>query len=95
MGAFGFENKRTSSNSPASFSTSNELQVGQVLDSRFKILEVVNRGGMAWIYKALDRQTGRPVALKVPLMQFECDLASIPAFNAKRISASPWTTRPL
>jgi len=73
MGAFGFENKRTSLNSPASFPTSNELQVGQVLDSRFKILEVVNRGGMAWIYKALDRQTGRPVALKVPLMQFECD----------------------
>ena len=52
---------------------SNELQVGQVLDDRFKILDVINRGGMAWIYEALDRQTGRSVALKVPLMQFECD----------------------
>ena len=52
---------------------SNELQVGQVLDERFKILDFINRGGMAWIYEALDRQTGRPVALKVPLMRFESD----------------------
>ena len=52
---------------------SNELQVGQMLDDRFKILDVINRGGMAWIYEALDRQTGRSVVLKVPLLQFECD----------------------
>ncbi len=73
MHAFGFENHRASSNIPISFSMSNELQVGQVLDERFKILDVINRGGMAWIYEALDRQTGRSVALKVPLLQFECD----------------------
>ncbi len=54
-------------------SMSNELQVGDVLDDRFKILEVVNRGGMAWIYKALDWQNGGTVVLKVPLMQFESD----------------------
>jgi serine/threonine protein kinase len=73
MHAFGFENSRASSNLPASFPTSNELEVGQVLDDRFKILDVISRGGMAWIYEALDRQTGRSVALKVPLMQFESD----------------------
>ena len=73
MHAFGFENSRASSNLPASFPMSNELQVGQVLDDRFKILDVINRGGMAWIYEGLDRQTGRSVVLKVPLMQFECD----------------------
>lgn len=28
---------------------------------------------MAWIYEALDRKTGRSVALKVPFMQSECD----------------------
>jgi serine/threonine protein kinase len=73
MPAFGFQNSRASSSVPAPFPMSNELQVGQVLDDRFKILDVINRGGMAWIYEALDRQTGRPLVLKVPLMQFECD----------------------
>ena len=71
--ASGAENNWASLNFPASFSMSNELQIGQVLDDRFKILDVINRGGMAWIYKALDRQTGRTIALKVPLMQFESD----------------------
>jgi serine/threonine protein kinase len=71
--AFGVENNQASSTCPASFSMTNDLQVGQVLDDRFKILDVVNRGGMAWIYEALDLQSGRSVALKVPLMQFECD----------------------
>ena len=40
-------------------STLNELQMGQVLDGRFRILGVVNRGGMAWIYEALDLQSGQ------------------------------------
>ena len=71
--SFGSENSRAPSDFPASSSMSNELQAGQVLDGRFKILDVVNRGGMAWIYQALDRQTGQTVALKVPLLQFECD----------------------
>src|SRR5208283_1679048 len=65
--------RRVPSTIPATSPMSNELQAGQVLDDRFKILDVINRGGMAWIYEALDRQTGRPVALKVPLLQFECD----------------------
>lgn len=73
MRAAHFEDNREPSNSSVSFPTSNELQVGQVLDGRFKILDLINRGGMAWIYEALDRQTGRSVALKVPLMQFESD----------------------
>ncbi len=73
MHASGFGNSQAASNLPASLPMSNELQVGQLLDDRFKILEVINRGGMAWIYEALDRKTGRSVALKVPLLQFECD----------------------
>lgn len=50
-----------------------ELQVGQVLDGRFKVLDVVNRGGMASIYQAQDCETGRIVALKVPFMCYESD----------------------
>jgi serine/threonine-protein kinase len=52
---------------------SSELQVGQLLDDRFKILDLVNRGGMASIYQALDCLSGRTVALKVPHMSFESD----------------------
>src|SRR5579863_6239544 len=67
------EDNSAPSSASVSFPAPNELQVGQVLDDRFKILDLINRGGMAWIYEALDRETGRSVALKVPLMRFESD----------------------
>jgi serine/threonine-protein kinase len=50
-----------------------ELEVGQTLDDRFKITEVVARSGMAAIFKAIDQKTDTVVALKVPFMQFESD----------------------
>jgi serine/threonine-protein kinase len=52
---------------------STEVQVGQVLDNRFHITDLVNRSGMASIFKATDLSTGRTVAVKVPFMQFESD----------------------
>ena len=52
---------------------SHEVQIGDVLDNRFRIIDVVARSGMASIYKAVDLQTGKTVALKVPSMQFESD----------------------
>jgi serine/threonine protein kinase len=69
----GFKDTQASSSSPVASTTLDELQVGQVLDGRFKIVDVINRGGMAWVYKALDGQTGRLVAVKVPFMRFESD----------------------
>jgi serine/threonine protein phosphatase PrpC len=50
-----------------------ELEVGQVLDDRFKITDIISRSGMASIFKAIDETTGGVVALKVPFMQFESD----------------------
>ncbi len=73
MHAFSPENGRASTRLPVSSPTPEQLQVGQVLDDRFKILDVINRGGMAWIYEALDRETGKSVALKVPFMRYESD----------------------
>jgi serine/threonine-protein kinase len=73
MRPFGFESSRASSDVSATGGMPNELQVGQVLDGRFEVLDVVNRGGMASVYQARDRQTGEIVALKVPLMQYESD----------------------
>jgi serine/threonine-protein kinase len=58
---------------------SHELEVGQVLDGRFHITEVVSRSGMASIFKAKDLQTNQVLALKVPLLQFESD----PAFYTR------------
>ena len=42
----------------------NEPQPGDILDERFKILRTINRGGMAWIYEALDLTTDKSVAVK-------------------------------
>ena len=58
---------------------SNEVEVGQTLDGRFQITELVSRSGMASIFKGIDLQTGETVALKIPFMQFESD----PAFYSR------------
>ena len=53
-----------------------ELEVGQLLDNRYEITDLVSRSGMASIFKAIDRKSdinGGVVALKVPFMQFEAD----------------------
>jgi serine/threonine-protein kinase len=58
---------------------SHDLEVGDVLDDRFEVTEVISRSGMATIFKAHDRKTGSIVAVKVPLMQYESD----PAFYSR------------
>jgi serine/threonine-protein kinase len=60
---------------------SNEIQPGQTLDNRFEITDLINRSGMASIFKANDLKTGLTVALKVPLMQFESDPAAFSRFE--------------
>jgi serine/threonine protein phosphatase PrpC len=51
----------------------NELEVGQVLDGRYRITDIVAKSGMATIYKANNVIDDSVVALKVPFMQFESD----------------------
>jgi serine/threonine protein kinase len=51
-----------------------DLQPGQTLDDRFFITEIISRSGMATIFKATDLLTRQDVAIKVPFMQYECDL---------------------
>lgn len=53
--------------------SSNEVQVGQILDGRFQISDLISRSGMASIFRAEDFKTGKSVAIKVPFMQFESD----------------------
>ncbi len=60
---------------------SNELGPGSILDERFEITEPISRSGMASIFKARDHETGQVVALKVPLIQFESDVATFTRFQ--------------
>ncbi len=58
-----------------------EVQVGQTLDSRFEITDVISRSGMATIFKANDLETKKTVAVKVPLLQYESDPAFFSRFE--------------
>jgi serine/threonine protein kinase/tetratricopeptide (TPR) repeat protein len=55
------------------------LQAGDVLGGRYEILQLLGEGGMGAVYKAMDRELNRPVALKLIRPQ----LASNPAILAR------------
>ncbi len=65
----------------ASPKSGSELGPGSLLDKRFEITDLVARSGMASIFKADDRTTGKAVALKVPLMKFESEIATFDRFQ--------------
>lgn len=59
----------------------NEIHVGDLLDDRFEITDVIAKSGMASLFKANDRQTGNAVALKIPYLQIESDPAGFDRFR--------------
>ncbi len=50
-----------------------ELTPGQVLD-QYQLLDVIAHSGMATIFRARDIENDRPVALKVPYLQYASDI---------------------
>jgi serine/threonine protein kinase len=57
-----------------------EVSVGETLD-QYQITELIARSGMASILKAIDTESGRTVALKVPYPQFESDVVFYERFR--------------
>jgi len=55
------------------------LQPGDVLGGRYEILQLLGEGGMGAVYKAMDRELDRPVALKL----IRPELAAHPAILAR------------
>jgi len=55
------------------------LQTGDVLAGRYEILQLLGEGGMGSVYKAMDRELDRPVALKL----IRPELAANPAILAR------------
>jgi serine/threonine-protein kinase len=54
---------------------------GMLLDGRFELADLVARSNMASIFKATDRKTGQSVAVKIPLMALESDVAGFERFK--------------
>src|ERR1019366_7629290 len=58
-----------------------EPSAGMLLDGRFELTDLVARSNMASIFKATDRKTGQSVAVKIPLMALESDVAGYERFQ--------------
>jgi len=56
-----------------------ELRPGDVLGGRYEILKLLGEGGMGAVYKAMDRELDRPVALKL----IRPELAANPSILAR------------
>ena len=60
-----------------------QLEKGQVISDRYKIVETLGRGGMAIVYKANDLKLGRDVTFKVLKSDYIEDKGFIKRFNTE------------
>jgi serine/threonine-protein kinase len=65
--------------------------VGQILDSRYRIDELIARGGMATVYRATDTRLGRVVALKILAGTLAADTAFVERFIHEARAAAALT----
>src|SRR6266478_2997537 len=63
------------------------LEPGMVLAQRYEILQILGEGGMGAVYKAMDRELSRPVALKVIRPELAGNKAIIDRFKQELLLA--------
>lgn len=62
--------------------------IGKVLDNRYELVEFVGKGGMALVYRAVDKRTGHSVAVKVLRPEFSKDAEFLNRFDREAVAAS-------
>ena len=55
--------------------------IGDCIDGRYEVRCLLGEGGMAEVYRALDRHTGRDVVLKLPHVAIAGDLAAFTRYR--------------
>jgi eukaryotic-like serine/threonine-protein kinase len=79
---------------PASLTVSSPvLQPGDVLGGRYEILQLLGEGGMGAVYKAMDRELDRPVALKLIRPQLAANPSILARFKQELLLARQITHR--
>ncbi len=79
---------RSPSGGPARFQGgATVLQTGDVLGGRYEILQLLGEGGMGAVYKAMDRELDRPVALKLIRPQLAANPSILARFKQELLLA--------
>ncbi|MDR2656374.1 MAG: Stk1 family PASTA domain-containing Ser/Thr kinase [Oscillospiraceae bacterium] len=68
-----------------------QVRIGQVLANRYELLERIGAGGMSTVYRALDRNTKKMVAVKILREELCKDAAFIARFEAECTAVSRMT----
>jgi serine/threonine protein kinase/tetratricopeptide (TPR) repeat protein len=68
-------------------SSAPELRPGDVLGGRYEILQLLGEGGMGAVYKAMDRELDRPVALKLIRPQLAANPSILARFKQELLLA--------
>jgi len=69
------------------------LEPGDVLGGRYEILQLLGEGGMGAVYKAMDRELNRPVALKLIRPQLAANPSILARFKQELLLAHQVTHR--
>jgi serine/threonine protein kinase len=62
--------------------------VGSILDGRFGITSLINRGALSTVFEAVDWSTGELVAIKVPLPGYDRDPLYLTRFSREEVIGS-------
>jgi tetratricopeptide (TPR) repeat protein len=85
--------RRTAPGSVRVQTSAPELKPGDVLGGRYDILQLLGEGGMGAVYKAMDRELNRPVALKLIRPQLAANPSILARFKQELLLAHQVTHR--